>query len=63
MAEEASINGKTNASGSEDRDAAFNSFRSATSVSMSPEMFEKLCLTSQRSMGEQLKKTFANPTP
>ncbi|KAG6001456.1 hypothetical protein E4U21_004312 [Claviceps maximensis] len=54
MAKEAGINGK---------DAAPHDFHSAGSVSMSPELFEKLYLSPQNNVAGGLRKTFANPTP
>ena len=46
----------------DDRGEALNKFRSATSVSMSPELFEKLYLSPQNKIKGQLRKTFGNPT-
>ncbi|CEJ89895.1 hypothetical protein VHEMI05711 [[Torrubiella] hemipterigena] len=60
MADEA-LNGKDY--NSEDRMETLNRFRSAQSISMSPEMFEKLYLSPQNAVKGELRKTFANPTP
>ena len=50
--------------GSEDEAlATMNRLRSAQSVSMSPEMFEKLYLSPPSNVKGQLRKTFGNPTP
>lgn len=38
-------------------------FRSAQSISMTPELFEKLYLSPQNKVKGDLRKTFANPTP
>ncbi|KAJ4258449.1 hypothetical protein NW757_003016 [Fusarium falciforme] len=37
--------------------------RSAASISMSPEMFEKLYLSPPNAVKGDLRKTFGNPTP
>lgn len=50
-------------SGDEDRMDTLNRFRSATSISMSPELFEKLYLSPQNKIKGELRKTFGNPTP
>ncbi|KAG5927885.1 hypothetical protein E4U53_002785 [Claviceps sorghi] len=57
---EASTNGKT-APGP--GDAVLHRVRSATRVSMSSELFEKLHLASQGSAARATTRTFANPTP
>ncbi|KAK2596737.1 hypothetical protein QQS21_006192 [Conoideocrella luteorostrata] len=59
--EETKING--NGYDDDDRNGALNRFRSATSVSMSPELFEKLYLSPQNKIKGDLRRTFANPTP
>jgi hypothetical protein len=46
-----------------DRMETLNRFRSAASVSMTPELFEKLYLSPQNKVHGDLRKTFANPTP
>lgn len=38
-------------------------FRSAQSIAMTPELFEKLYLSPQNKVKGDLRKTFANPTP
>lgn len=40
-----------------------NRFRSAGSIAMTPELFEKLYLSPQNAVKGDLRKTFANPTP
>ena len=47
----------------EDRQETLNRMRTAGSVAMSPELFEKLYLTPQNNVHGDLRKTFANPTP
>lgn len=42
---------------------ALNRLRSAASVNMSPELFEKLYLSPQNNVKGDLRKTFGNPTP
>ncbi|ATY62861.1 plasma membrane ammonium transporter (Ato3) [Cordyceps militaris] len=44
-------------------EAALGRFRSAASVAMTPELFEKLYLSPQNAVKGDLRKTFANPTP
>ncbi|RFU80164.1 gpr1 [Trichoderma arundinaceum] len=46
-----------------DRLDALNRFRSAASISMTPELFEKLYLSPQSKVKGQLRDTFGNPTP
>lgn len=46
-----------------DRMEDLNRFRSATSIAMTPELFEKLYLSPQNKIHGDLRKTFANPTP
>jgi hypothetical protein len=47
----------------DERTNALNKFRSAGSVSMSPELFEKLYLSPQNMVKGNLRGTFGNPTP
>ncbi|CAH0001999.1 unnamed protein product [Clonostachys byssicola] len=47
----------------EDRQGDLDRFRTAGSVAMSPELFEKLYLTPLKNVHGDLRKTFANPTP
>lgn len=57
-------NGKSNGYGAEtDRMEALSKFRTASSVNMSPELFEKLYLSPQNAVKGELRKTFGNPTP
>ncbi|KAH9876845.1 hypothetical protein IAQ61_002206 [Plenodomus lingam] len=46
-----------------DSNAAVHKIRPAGSISMSPEMFEKLYLSPQNEVKGDLRKTFGNPTP
>jgi uncharacterized protein len=43
--------------------ATLKEIRTANSVSISPELFEKLYLSPQNSVRGDLRKTFGNPTP
>ena len=49
--------------GDESSGAALNRVRTAGSVSMSPELFEKLYLSPENRVKGDLRKTFGNPTP
>lgn len=42
---------------------ALNRMRTAGSISISPELFEKLYLSPQNNVKGDLRKTFGNPTP
>ena len=44
-------------------DAALKRIRTAGSISIFPELFEKIYLSPQNTMKGDLRKTFANPTP
>lgn len=46
-----------------DSDAALKKLRTAGSISISPELFEKLYLTPQHKVSGDLRRTFGNPTP
>lgn len=46
-----------------DNESALRRIRTAGSISMSPEMFEKLYLSPQNAVKGDLRKTFGNPTP
>jgi len=46
-----------------DHGAALNRIRTAGSVSLSPELFEKLYLSPQNNVAGDLRKMFGNPTP
>ncbi|KAM4060672.1 GPR1/FUN34/yaaH family protein [Hirsutella rhossiliensis] len=48
---------------SDDRSGALKQFRTATSVSMSPELFEKLYLSPKNNIKGNLRATFGNPSP
>ena len=43
--------------------AALNRIRTAGSISISPELFEKLYLSPENKVSGDLRKTFGNPTP
>lgn len=47
----------------ETRGAALERMRSAATVTMSPELFEKLYLAPQNTVMGDLRRTFGNPTP
>lgn len=50
--------------GAEDSNgAALNRIRTAGSISISPELFEKLYLSPENRVKGDLRKTFGNPTP
>jgi len=44
-------------------DDALRRIRTAGSISISPELFEKLYLSPQNKVSGDLRKTFGNPTP
>lgn len=44
-------------------DEAINKIRTANSVTISPELFEKIYLNPQNAVKGELRNTFANPTP
>lgn len=46
-----------------DHETALHRMRTAGSISISPEMFEKLYLSPQNNVKGDLRKTFGNPTP
>ena len=46
-----------------DHDTALKRIRTAGSISISPELFEKLYLSPQNKVKGDLRKTFGNPTP
>jgi hypothetical protein len=46
-----------------DNDTALKRIRTAGSISISPELFEKLYLSPQNAVKGDLRKTFGNPTP
>jgi len=49
--------------GNEDSDTALRKIRTAGSISISPELFEKLYLSPPNKVKGELRKTFGNPTP
>jgi uncharacterized protein len=60
-------NGRTNGNyhlnGDMDNEAALKRIRTAGSISISPELFEKIYLSPQNVVKGDLRKTFGNPTP
>lgn len=46
-----------------DNDTALKRIRTAGSISISPELFEKIYLSPQNVVKGDLRKTFGNPTP
>ncbi len=46
-----------------DNDTALRRIRTAGSISISPELFEKIYLSPQNAVKGDLRKTFGNPTP
>lgn len=46
-----------------DHDTALQRIRTAGSISISPELFEKIYLSPQNAVKGDLRKTFGNPTP
>lgn len=46
-----------------DSDTALQRIRTAGSISISPELFEKIYLSPQNAVKGDLRKTFGNPTP
>jgi hypothetical protein len=48
---------------SHDSGTALHKIRTAGSISISPELFEKLYLSPQNKVAGELRKTFGNPTP
>ncbi|KAI5458151.1 GPR1/FUN34/yaaH family-domain-containing protein [Mariannaea sp. PMI_226] len=65
--EHSEVSAKQNGNGVYDPESnrmeALKQFRSAASVSMSPELFEKLYLSPPTVVKGELRKTFGNPTP
>ena len=64
MATEHTQNGAghaTNANTEQNTD--LNTIKTANSVTISPELFEKLYLSPQNAVRGDLRKTFGNPTP
>lgn len=56
-------NGKDHYNEEDERAAALNRLRSAASVTIDPELFEKLYLSPPNKVKGDLRKTFGNPTP
>lgn len=47
----------------EDQDHALEKIRTAGSISISPELFEKIYLSPQNKVSGDIRRTFGNPTP
>lgn len=56
-------NNNAHLDGDMDHGTALNRIRTAGSISISPELFEKLYLSPQNKVKGDLRKTFGNPTP
>jgi uncharacterized protein len=60
-------NGRTNSNyhlnDGMDNETALKRIRTAGSISISPELFEKIYLSPQNAVKGDLRKTFGNPTP
>lgn len=48
---------------SAEKAAALNTIQNANSLTISPELFEKLYLSPQNAVRGDLRQTFGNPTP
>lgn len=55
--------GHLNLDASVDSNTALHHIRTAGSISISPELFEKLYLSPPNKVKGELRKTFGNPTP
>lgn len=49
--------------GSEPRNSALEKIRTAGSISISPELFEKIYLSPKTDVHGDIRRTFGNPTP
>lgn len=58
-----SFPGHLNLDASVDSNTALHHIRTAGSISISPELFEKLYLSPPNKVKGELRKTFGNPTP
>jgi hypothetical protein len=58
-----SDNSKDHYNAEEERAAVLNRLRSTASVTIDPELFEKLYLSPPNKVRGDLRKTFGNPTP
>jgi hypothetical protein len=63
MSDHSHTNGKDHYNEGDERTAALNRLRSAASVTIDPELFEKLYLSPPNKVKGDLRKTFGNPTP
>lgn len=57
------IAGHTHLDSSHDADTALKRIQTSGSISISPELFEKIYLGPQNKVAGDLRKTFGNPTP
>ena len=57
------VNGHDHLDSQTDSDTALRKIRTAGSISITPELFEKLYLSPQNRVTGDLRTTFANPTP
>ena len=57
------VNGHDHLDSQTDSDIALRKIRTAGSISITPELFEKLYLSPQNRVSGDLRTTFANPTP
>ncbi len=57
------FSGNNNGPAKNAKDDALERIRTAGSVSIPPELFEKLYLSPENRVSGDLRKTFANPTP
>jgi uncharacterized protein len=56
-------NGHFDMSESTNHDTALHKIRTAGSISISPELFEKIYLSPKNQVSNNLRSTFGNPTP
>jgi hypothetical protein len=56
-------NGHFHLNESADRETALQKIRTAGSISISPELFEKIYLSPKNQVSNNLRSTFGNPTP
>lgn len=63
MSNEMNNGGHTHLDSDHDKDTALRKIQTAGSISISPELFEKIYLSPQNAVKGDIRKTFANPTP
>lgn len=56
-------NGTYHMAGNLDSETALRQIRTAGSISISPELFEKIYLSPKNQVSNNLRSTFGNPTP